>query len=294
MVAPVSQSVAPGVREFTSFTEPALLLSMLGVVVLATIVCRFRRTPWLSFGLAWFLLILAPSSLVPLPEPMAEHRVYLASCGLFLAAGGGFGWLYERVSWTAYHRTALFAFGGVLLLLAMLTLSRNTVWADRITLWRDAADKAPDHWRAHFSLGSALGESGDCRAAIPAFEKAAALEANAHVLMNLATCLAMEGRATDAARAYRRAIDVQPAYLPARVNLALLELQSGHREDAHRHFLQAVSPHPANAGWHGLVIELHEASFHEPARTLELCQEIRRVAPMTSGVDECIRRNEQR
>ncbi len=38
----------------------------------------------------WFLLLLVPSSVLVVldqGEPMAEHRVYLASCGLFLAAG---------------------------------------------------------------------------------------------------------------------------------------------------------------------------------------------------------------
>ena len=40
-----------------------------------------------AFGVAWFFLLLAPtSSVVPLADVLMEHRLYLASWGIFLAA----------------------------------------------------------------------------------------------------------------------------------------------------------------------------------------------------------------
>ncbi len=43
-----------------------------------------------TLGMVWFVLLLVPSSvlvLLNLGEPMAEHRVYLAAAGFFLASG---------------------------------------------------------------------------------------------------------------------------------------------------------------------------------------------------------------
>ena len=56
----------------------------------------------MTFGAVWFLLLLAPSSAVPLREPMAEHRVYLASVGVFLIAALG---LVVRTHGTSHGKT---------------------------------------------------------------------------------------------------------------------------------------------------------------------------------------------
>jgi peptidoglycan/LPS O-acetylase OafA/YrhL len=48
--------------------------------------CRgFKNGVRWSFGLAWFLLALVPTSLVPLAEVMNDHRVFYPYVGLAIA-----------------------------------------------------------------------------------------------------------------------------------------------------------------------------------------------------------------
>lgn len=295
LLAPVSQSIVHPVREVTAALDARAALAALALLLLggAAFVAR-RRAPLLALGVAWFLLLLAPSSLVALWEPMVERRVYLASGGVFLAAGLLFDRGLGRLASRSRRGLAVGALAGALLVLATLTVLRNQVWADPVTLWRDAARKAPSAWTAHFGLGSALGEAGNCREAIPAFEAALRLSPQARVLTNLGTCLAAEGRLFDAGRAYAAAVRLEPAYAPAHHNLGLLALRAGDRERAHGHFLRAVTGDPGATSWRKRLITLHEASFDDPAKTLELCRAIARVAWETAGVRECIARNEAR
>ena len=71
----------------------------------ACVAFRLRRVdPVTAFGIVWFLAVLAPSSSVlPLREGMAEHRVYLASAGLFMAAASIVQRGAARVRATSYY-----------------------------------------------------------------------------------------------------------------------------------------------------------------------------------------------
>ena len=80
-------------------TDPAVLGSGFFLIVLLVgagilfVRCRSRGDSagatgrLAAFGVAWFFLLLAPtSSVVPLADVLMEHRLYLASWGIFLAA----------------------------------------------------------------------------------------------------------------------------------------------------------------------------------------------------------------
>src|SRR5439155_1665222 len=68
---------------------PAIAAILAAIALAAAIVVAVRaraRLPLAAVGAVWFIAAIAPSSsIVPLREGMAEHRVYLASGGLFLA-----------------------------------------------------------------------------------------------------------------------------------------------------------------------------------------------------------------
>ncbi len=70
------------------FVEPLhpthwkFLVSLLVVAFMMFVLWRSRKIhPWLFFWGAWFFLNLAPSSLLPLNDFMAEHRTYLSMFG---------------------------------------------------------------------------------------------------------------------------------------------------------------------------------------------------------------------
>jgi hypothetical protein len=140
-------------------------LSLVTTCVLAFLVRE--RAPLFTFGLAWFFLLMVPSSsVVPLQSPMAEHRVYLASIGLFLAVSTVFARLVGKLRDRLVARRILYA-AGVLVLggLAILTL-------------RDA---------------------GDCQAALEAYGAASRLEPQRFVpLVAGWVCLSNLGRGDEA------------------------------------------------------------------------------------------------
>ena len=95
LVSPRNQTVFHAVPPLETAAGPAALLAVASIAVLLWFVWSVRSTAGIAaFGVLWFLLLLVPGATLTVfnqGEPMAEHRVYLASCGLFFAAGDGIG-----------------------------------------------------------------------------------------------------------------------------------------------------------------------------------------------------------
>ena len=231
---PLGQSVVHQVPEVTSLEGlPAAwgALAGAGLAGAAWLAWRVRRRePAVALGALWFLAMLLPSSLIPLPELAAEHRTYLASAGLFLAlAALGAAGLRAAALPPARARAA--AWAGALALVALLGglgAARNRVWGDPVRLWSDALQKAPQVFAPHYQLAEALRERGECAAALPYYERAVALVPGyLDARNNLGVCLAQTGRLDDARRAFLAALARDPAYPRARNNLrTLAELEA--------------------------------------------------------------------
>jgi tetratricopeptide (TPR) repeat protein len=125
----------------------------------------------LSFALFWFLLnLLIESTIIPL-ELIFEHRMYLPSAFLFIAAAG----YLEKIT---HFRLALFHPALLLLvsLLAVLTWMRNSNWQTEIKIWTDVTQKAPGLARGYINLGKAYSLQGDLETAAQHYRKAIALD----------------------------------------------------------------------------------------------------------------------
>ena len=134
----------------------------------------------MALGLFWFVLLLIPSSmlvLLDLGEPMAEHRVYLAAAGLFLAVGMGLGWAWAFIDKrTARSRLLLRCLIAMwLTLLGAMTVLRNEVWSSTVGLWLEAVDRSPQVWVPHLLLGEALHERGASEEALAEYRMAVRL-----------------------------------------------------------------------------------------------------------------------
>jgi len=179
---------------------PTTILSILflGTSVFTGFALR-RRAPLICFGILWFFSnLLVESSFLPL-EMIYEHRVYLPSVGLFLALAQAADALLRR--WPQFSRRNLhYAFGFLILCSAVLSFVRNRVWLDEISLWSDNVRKYPASFRAWNNLGTAYVKSGQVSLAEDAF---------------------------------RRALDRQPEYPPARINLAILCKDGGRLDEAY-------------------------------------------------------------
>ena len=236
LVAPLWQSIFHSVRLVTSPFDLMTVTSAIGLLLSTVLAVRVRRhLPLLTFGMAWFLLLLVPSSsVIPLQELMSEHRVYLASAGFFIAVAAATSWMLARVPAAgAVPRLAV----GVLLVLVVgtlsgLTVARNRVWASPAALWRDAARKGPTAW-AYFNLGNALREDGDCVRAIPAYKSAIRLNPSfVPAYPDLGACLIELGRLEEARRVLTAALELDPALAATRESLAALARAQGTPESS--------------------------------------------------------------
>jgi tetratricopeptide (TPR) repeat protein len=230
MAVPTGQTMFHEVGAISSLFQIRALAGIGVVGAFVAAIWWLRRSEWLvSFGLAWFALLLVPSAvLITLNqgEPMTEHRVYVASAGLFLAAGAVVARIVERLSDRdqLVRRAGAAAMALVLLSFIADTLLRNEMWRSPVTLWRESVDLAPKHPRPRLLLGEALADAGQRDEAIEQFRIGVSLRPSDPVgHVELARSLGDAGRWREAREELVRALEVGPHYEPARQALRVLD-----------------------------------------------------------------------
>jgi tetratricopeptide (TPR) repeat protein len=298
LVLPVGQSLVHSARTIESVLDPAFLASAVAFALLLVGLWRLRtKAPIEVFGVVWFLLLTAPSHAIPLQEAVAEHRIYAASGGLFLAAASAArrlgAWAATRSLGPRWAGASIVLV--VVAVLAALTVARNRVWADPVTLWADAARKAPDTWAANYGLAEAQRQAGRCPDALPSFRRAIGLLPDRlEPYLNAGICEAELGRFDEARRLFEAVLARAPGNPKALNNLGTLAAREGRYDVARDRFLNALESDPANIRSRQLLAQLYELAFGDAERALQLCREIESLAPGTPGVAECLERNARR
>ncbi len=226
---------------------PAVLIAAL----LAATVWGLVRKPWLGFLGLWFFLILAPtSSFIPIKDTMFEHRMYLPTAAIVVlfvvGAWIGFSQVTARTDCSGMSRraTVLVWIIASVAILGIGTVRRNLLYQDAASMWRDVTAKRPDNARAYEQLGTALmvkatsPDQGQLRArhlteAVQAYRRAVQIDpdfASAHV--NLANLLSQSRQFTEAAGHYREALRLNPNHVEAGINLAHALKQLGRTEES--------------------------------------------------------------
>lgn len=187
-----------------------------------------------ALGLLWFLLLLAPtSSVVPLADVVAEHRVYLASFGIFLALAAAAGAALARLP-AAWRAPAGAGAGGIVAAALVLALAaRAEVWSSGLSLWTDAAAKSPGKARVQVNLGHVRHQRGDVDGAIEAYRRGIAIGGpglvKPIVVHNLATALLARGRVEEARQTL---FLLDPPTVETFVTMAFVEIEAGRLDAA--------------------------------------------------------------
>jgi len=291
---PFGQSVMHSVHHVTHPSDPIAWIAVAALVFVCVVAFRLRRVdPVAALGIVWFLAVLAPSSSVlPLREGMAEHRVYLASAGLFMAVASIVQRRATRVRAPSYYPRLAIAV--VVTVLCALTVIRNRVWSDPIALWSEATLHAEGMWEPHYALADSLREAGQCAAAVPEYQKVVALRPqhrDGHT--NLGICLAQVGRLDEAEREFRLALTIDPSFARGYTNLGALALLAGDTTRARDFYLQAIATDKNNVLARMQLASLYEKTFHDYHSAARMCGEARLLAPGTPGVVDCVERNQR-
>jgi tetratricopeptide (TPR) repeat protein len=233
-------------------------------LTLAWITSRRRLTRPIAFGLLWFIVALLPtSSIVPLAEPMNDHRMFFPFVGLILAFVWAGGLSVRRL---APQARAVYAAAAVAALLAMAygTWQRNIVWRTEESLWLDATIKSPDNGRGLMNYGVIQMNKGNLRIADDYFERALQFTPRyAYLQVNLGVLKAALGQPAEAERHFREALQDDPNN-PVSYTFFARWLQSvGRTEEARLLAQRAVELSPADADALALVNDLNAT---RPAR----------------------------
>ncbi len=113
-----------------------------------------------------------------------------------------------------------------------LSLIRDKKYALAVAPLRRVVDNRPDMLPAWKALAGSLRQTKDYAAAVRAYERALEMEPDARLAFQMGFCLGKLKRHTDAAAAYRKAIELDPAYDKAHYNLALSLIAAKSYEDA--------------------------------------------------------------
>ncbi len=168
---------------------------------------RFRTMG--GFVLSWSLTVLLPTLVMPLNMLVNERRLYLVVAAL--------AWFTASL-YTSKLRMVL---GVLIVVLATLTVGRNSVWNNDASLWLDAQRKAPLMPRVHTNLGKALQLTGQTDAALVAYAKAINLEPRSgEAYNNIATIYHLADKSDEAIKWYKQALVYYPEHAGIRQNLA--------------------------------------------------------------------------
>jgi tetratricopeptide (TPR) repeat protein len=200
-----------------------------------------RRSRAASFALAFFAINLIPVlGFVDIPfmqfSLVADHWQYPAIAGPLALLSP----LAERLR----EKQRIAAVVLLAIALGALAAQRASLFTDEISVYRDAAARAPDNFMVRLNLGKALAAQKDLDGAIAEFEAAARIAENADVLNNLGSALAEKSSPEEAAKRFRRALELDPGHVDANVNLGNLLLAIGRFEEAASHFARALERAP--------------------------------------------------
>jgi tetratricopeptide (TPR) repeat protein len=300
LLVPRGQTVFHAVPPAT-IDNPRTWLAVVVVVGLVALAIRMRqRAASASFGLFWFLLLLVPSAALVVfdrGEPMAEHRIYVASMGLFLGVGAAMGAISSRLVETAPRLRLLgtVAFIVVLTGFAGRTIIRNAVWASPVGLWGEAVELAPDHWFPQLLFGEALHNAGRRDEAIRAYSRVIERRPEeAAAYQKLALGYAEQGRYAEARETFERLRRLDPKSPIPPNGLGAIALLTNAPGPARGFFLEALALDPPNVRARQALAAMAEQEPADYREALRLCQEIQQLAPRTPGNDDCIRRNQVR
>jgi len=178
-----------------------------GMLALTAILLLWR--PAIGFVCAWFFIALAPtSSIVPIVDPVFEHRMYLsvasAAC-LFVFLGD---WLLRVVR---LRILGPYLLGSVAIALGILTILRNEEYRSRVTVWERAVARMPDSVRARTNNGQGLLMDERFDEAIPILERAIEIPSyDPTALQNLAYAHELKGNYTIYAQCHERVFYAYP------------------------------------------------------------------------------------
>lgn len=249
-------------------------LFVAALCVVAWLTSRKRATRPVAFGIAWFLLALAPVAWVPLAELENDHRMFFPFIGLTLAAV----WAVRLTAQKDLRALAVPA-TMALALCANGTWQRNEVWHTDESLWRDATEKSPRNGRGLMNYGLTQMAKGDYTAALASFQKAVPLTPDYSLLdINIGIADAALGHDAEAQRHFARALALAPGDSQSYYYYARWLSERGRTPQAIGLLQTGIEKTPSDIECRTLLLQLY-ANEHAVDKFQALLADSLRIAP---------------
>jgi hypothetical protein len=233
------------------YTVAGWLTAALAFAGIALVILRRKQLPeWVRIpliGAGWTIALLGPSLVViATMHVVADRYFYAPMFGAAIAAVV----LLDRLV-TIYPRLARPLVAAIVVWGAMVMVvgwRQVTVWHDVSSLYRHAAELAPDSSRAQYRVAYLDIQRERWDLAVPRLEHAIELDgANAPALNNLGVYLMRKGRFADAEVLLAKAVTVNPARFNSWLNLGISQIQGGNRSAGCASIARALSINPSFA-----------------------------------------------
>ncbi len=227
--------------------------ALVGVVVVAAGLRARSRQPVAAWartalaGLAWWIALIGPAAIaVRTTEVVADRYLYAPLFGLGIAAAAAGAQLAAA---RPRLRIPLVIVAGLwATLLAVVAWRQVPAWHDASTLYRHAAEMAPDSSRAQYRVAFLEIQAGRWDRAVPRLERAVALDPrNVEALNNLGVHYLRTSRPAEAAAALGQAVAVNPARFRSWLNLGLAQLAQGDQASGCASIARALALNPGYA-----------------------------------------------
>ena len=255
---PTSLSPLYPVHPFAGLLNLTFILCSV-VVVLLTVGFFMNRRRWPALLAVWgfyVVLLLPVSGVVAFGPYRADDRFsYLPCLGFTILAGAALLWGWRRWSSSAPSKRALAMIRWLavllLLVLGVLTWKQTRVWKDSERLWTHALAIEERSSFAHNNLGLVLAERDALDEAIAEFRRAVEIDpAFVEAQSNLGHFLARKGFSQEAIAHLNQALAVEPGFVNAHNSLGNILADRGALDEAIQHFRKALKTDPQSAMTH--------------------------------------------
>jgi tetratricopeptide (TPR) repeat protein len=199
----------------------------------------------IAFGIFWFFITLSvESSIIPIKDVIAEHRIYLPSVGFLAALVTA---LYMAAARFDKRQLTALVLASMVLALSVAAFARNNVWKDRVSLWEDVAQKSPNRARSHAGLGAVYFKLGRFDEAMRESQTAVSLDLSNFVAhYNMGLIYLQQDRLAEAKMEFQSAVWLRPDRVDFHNKLGIVYERQGLRHDAIKEYQAALKLDPYN------------------------------------------------